>query len=172
METSRCSLWLMPEGDVFDHYFETIAKLSQRLATPAFFPHVTLLGLIDETNEEVESKTVKLAAQFHPFRIEFTGVGALDEYFRCLFVRVKETPALLTAHQQVRELFGRKDDPPLMPHLSLVYGDLEPLTKEIISNELGEGYLRSFYVRSLHLFLTHGEPSDWQRLCEIPFGRE
>jgi 2'-5' RNA ligase len=172
MEPNECSLWLMPEGEAFDYYFEIIARLSQRLVTPVFLPHVTLLGLIDGTNEEVEAKTVKLAAQFHPFRVEFTGVETFDEYFRCLFVRVKETPVLLTAHQQARQLFGRQDDPAFMPHLSLVYGDLEPLTKEKISNELGEECLRPFAVHSIHLFLTSGEPPDWQRFCEIPFGRE
>jgi 2'-5' RNA ligase len=171
METSRCSLWLMPEGDVFDHYFETIVKLSRQLATPVFLPHVTLLGLIDGTSKEVESKTVKLAAQFHPFRIEFTGTGTLDEYYRCLFVRAKETPTLLTAHQQSRQWLGAQDGPAFMPHLSLVYGSLDPLTKERISHELGEECFQPFDAHSLHLFLTPGAPSDWQRLCEIPFGK-
>lgn len=162
------SLWLMPEGRLYNRLKGTITQLSGRYFTPAFEPHVTLLGLIPGTKEEVVSKTARLASMLQPYEIRLRGVDHLDEYFRCLFVRVEKTPEVMAANTRAREVFGKRNDAEYMPHLSLMYGSLTPVTKHNIISSIGREFNAAFEAKSIHLYLTQGEVKDWRRVREFP----
>ena len=54
-----------------------------------------------------------------------------------------------------------------MPHLSLMYGNFPPRTKEEIIAGIGREFAISFEVRSIHLFSAEGGPEDWFRVQEF-----
>lgn len=155
------SLWLMPGEPMFSRLAEEIAKLSQELATPLFEPHVTLLGGIMLPGEEVLGRSASLAGSLKPFRIELGNIGYLDEYFRCLFVRVVSTDPILKAHQTAREAIGQHDELPYMPHLSLIYGMLGIEMKKKIVAGLGSLAGQAFEVNSLVVYRVSGSPTGW-----------
>ncbi len=126
------SIWLMPSGKINDELSRLISQLSQQYAAPVFPPHVTLLGELTGAEKELAAQTRQLAAGLQPFQVNLTVVDVLDAYFRCLFLRAEETPALLAANRQARQLFKREQDPKFMPHLSLLYGDFDRATKDRI----------------------------------------
>jgi len=168
MQAHGYSLWLMPEGAVYESLARPISRLATEFSTPTFEPHVTLLGQLPGTNEEMVSKTTQLSVILPPHEIKLTTVDYLDEFFRCLFIRAEESDWILDANRIAREIFGRTDDPPFMPHLSLVYGDLSWETKERIVAEIGPRFDLTFPVTSLHLFATEGEPHGWRQVKESP----
>jgi 2'-5' RNA ligase len=161
------ALWLMPEGDLFRRLAGTILELSRKHSTPAFEPHVTLLGGITGPEREVISKSAELVPRIRPFMVRLTHVDYLDEYFRCFFVRVAATGPAVKAHQVAKEVFGLRESAGYMPHLSLIYGHLASGMKERMVAELGRRFDLEFKVRSLHLFLTRGEPGAWRRVREF-----
>jgi 2'-5' RNA ligase len=161
------SLWLMPKDDVSNYLYNLIFQLSKKYSKPNFEPHITLIGELAGSEKDIISKTSQLAAVVKPYKVMLTKVEYLDEYFRCLFIKVKETDDVMNANSIARKIFNRNQDPKYEPHLSLMYGKLSIKTKEKIIGEIGNEFYISFEAKSIHLFLTNGEPRDWHRIKEI-----
>jgi len=142
----------------------TILDLSREYAAPAFEPHVTLEGGIVGPAREVASKMADLARRIPPFPVRLTEVDCFDEYFRCLFVRVATTHPIMRANKDARAVFRLEKQPPFMPHLSLLYGNLPSSVKERTVASLGRRFELEFKVSGLHLYLTRGEPTAWRRV--------
>jgi len=160
------SIWLMPSGEIYDKLAEIISQLSKKYSTPNFEPHLTLLGNLIGPEEDLISKTSKIAKQLKPFEIKLKRADYLDEYFKCLFIRAGKTKEVVEANNITREIFNLKPDPEYIPHLSLMYGDLSSKTKEGILADLGKEFDISFEVKSIHLFSTTGEVKDWSKVKE------
>jgi len=167
-KASRYSLWLMPTGEVRQRLAAAILDLSREYAVPAFKPHVTLAGGIVGPAREVTSKMAELARRIPPFTIRLTEVDFLDEYFRCLFVRVATTHPIMKANQVGREVFGLEKQPAFMPHLSLLYADLPSAAKERIVASLGRRFELEFNVSGVHLYLIKDKVAAWR--CMARFG--
>ncbi len=161
-----CSIWLIPTGRTFNDLSRIISLLSNEYATPRFPPHVTLVEALAGDEKDLSSKTDQLASRIRPFEITLTAVGYLDEYFRCLFFQVEESPALLEAAQTARGLFHQELNTRFMPHLSLLYGNLDPATKKQIIKSIDPDFNRTFLIERLHLYSTNGEPSLWRLVQE------
>jgi len=162
------SLWLMPPKDASRHLKRCILHLSKRFASPAFEPHVTLLGRLEGTESELRSKALILASRLTPIVIQSEEVGYLNEYFRCLFVRVVRSRSLIQAYRTAVETFGTDRLLRFMPHLSLVYADLNTDAKLSAIQEIGASFHFRFQARNIHLYSTMGPPEKWY--CKGRFG--
>jgi 2'-5' RNA ligase len=131
------SLWLMPNGKEYERARDMILKIAKNNSAPVFEPHVTLLGDIAGYEEEVSRRTSELAGKLKPFRIRLIGTGYLESFFRCLFIKAGKTKQLMKANDAARKIFGRRDDRPFMPHLSILYGHYSPESKEKIIKDIG-----------------------------------
>ena len=160
----------MPTGEVRQRLAGTILDLSREYAAPAFEPHVTLAGGIVGPAREVASKMAELARRIQPFTIRLTELDFLDEYFRCLFVRVATTHPIMKANKVARAVFHLEKQPAFMPHLSLLYADLPSDVKERIVTPLGRRFELEFKVSGLHLYLTKSEPAAWRRVARVGLG--
>ena len=167
---SHYSLWLMPTGEVRERLAGTILNLSRQYATPAFEPHVTLASGITGPAGEVASKMRRLAKSVAPFTVRLTKVDGLEEYFRCLFVRVAPTHPIMSANERAREAFHLERQAGFMPHLSLLYGRLPADMKERIIALLGPQSRLDFKVSRLHLYLIKGQPAAWRRIASCGLG--
>jgi 2'-5' RNA ligase len=160
----------MPTGDVRQRLAGTILDLSREYAAPAFAPHVTLASGIAGPAREVASKMADLARRIPPFTVRLAEVDFLDEYFRCLFVRVVTTHPIMKANKVARAVFSLERQPPFMPHLSLLYANLPSGVKERIVARLGRRFELEFKVSGLHLYLIKSEPAAWRRVARVGLG--
>jgi 2'-5' RNA ligase len=158
------SLWLQPAGGAYRRWAAEIRRLSRECATPAFEPHITLLGGLPGPKQVIVAKCARLARRLPPLVIRLTEGDYRDEYFRCLFVRVAMTETLLRANQAAREIFGVEQSPAFTPHLSLIYGNLSVEEKEAFLARLGRRFDSAFVARRLHLYVTAGEPRRWRAI--------
>jgi len=156
----------MPSGDFYNKLTRIISQLSREYSAPNFESHITLFGDLIGSEEEILSKTSQLATLLQPFEIRLTTLDYLDEYFKCLFIRVEETKQVMDANFKAREIFNRQQDPKHIPHLSLMYGNFTPMIKEGIIAKIGRKFNIKFEVGSIHLF-TSGEPKNWRRIKEF-----
>ncbi len=161
------SIWLKPTGEARAELAAIISRLSRAYSTLLFEPHVTLIGELTGQEEELVARTRQLAGRLYPFVVQFGELGGLDEFYRCLFVRLQETAPVMKANAQARQVFHRESDDPYMPHLSLLYGNLPPAVKEEIKAQIGPIVHRSFPVDRIHLVSTYGETKDWYPLGEF-----
>jgi len=165
LPTLGYALWLMPSGEVRQRLAGTILELSRQYGTPDFQPHVTLAGSIVGPAREVTSKMKDLAKRIPPFTVRLTTVGGLEEYFRCLFVRVEQTHPITSANAAAQEIFRLPKQPAFMPHLSLLYGSLPSNEKERIIAALDHRFELEFKATTLHLYLIKREPANWRRVA-------
>lgn len=168
MKTKGYALFLIPQGKVYKNLVHIISNLAQTYYVPLFEPHVTLLGYIMDSPEQVVDKTKKLASMIKPYEIELSKINFLDDYLRCLFIEAKKTKLVIEANQKARQVFNQETNQKYLPHLSLMYGDfLESLKKEIVKNYQLDDLKLSFMVDRIYLYNTDGEIKDWKKVAEF-----
>ena len=168
MRAKGVSLWLMPRGPVHEDLTRVIRDVSARSRGPVFEPHVTLVPGVEGDVERILLATARLAARTAPFEVRLESLGWRDEYFRCLFVEVRQDPELMVLARSAREMLGLPPEPSYFPHLSLLYADLDAASKPGLAQGV---HLRpqGFLVQALHVYKTHGSVPDWQRLATFGF---
>ncbi len=164
-------LWLKPSGKAYDILVHTITALSREYHGPFFGPHITLLGNLPGTEEEISLRSSQLGTSLQPFDIQLTAPAYQDQYFQCLFLKAQETPALINAHEVACSRL-LKAHHPYMPHLSLLYGHYPKELKKKIIAALPQNLLLSFTVDTFDLIQAKSEnPKDWCTLLSFPFGQ-
>ncbi|HXY38539.1 MAG TPA: 2'-5' RNA ligase family protein [Vicinamibacteria bacterium] len=168
---SGFSLWVMPEGEIGTRLLRWIDTLAVRFRTERFPPHLTVLSGLDGTEAEVLRGAAAAAASLEPFTVHVDGVDGRDEHFRCLFVQALEAAPLAAAHTAAAHVFGRQPDPAYQPHLSLVYGTVDPATKLAVAHEASSEVASRFAARRLHVWRTDGPVPDWREVGVFEIGR-
>ncbi len=175
MKTGRAeeifSVWLMSKGEIADQLRALIVRLSLENSTPTFEPHVTLIGELNLPATMAVAMTKEMAPQIEPFDIRLNEVEHDDCYFRCVFIKADKTPELIKANSVARAVFRQNENEKYMPHLSLVYGDLDSQMRQKVIRSTGNKMKIVFPVREICLYYTGGKPAGWYCLSRIPCGR-
>jgi 2'-5' RNA ligase len=158
------SLWIVPEGEVHHRLAALIASLARRFGGPVFAPHVTLLAGGPGPAEDVVARAGAVARASKAFPLRLAGPELGDSYFRCLYLRVEPSPELLALHRAARDAYGRDDEPPFFPHLSLMYGAPPP---PAVVDEVRPSAPDGFEARTLEVYATEGEVERWHRLRRL-----
>lgn len=167
------SLWLCPSGAAEETSKQLITEAAKECGTfGGFIPHVTLAGAIH--SEDIIEQTRKLASMLAPYEFQFDCVSGRDAFFQSLFLKLKTTPQVLEANEAARQVFQEKaNDPEYMPHLSIVYGNLDVEKKTRIMKEIDQKLKRdnpfkSFTVDSIQVWCTEGFVEEWYCIETIP----
>ncbi len=156
------SLWLLPPEPFFSRYREIIHRLSREYGTQTFPPHLTLLGSQRGEEAAMVEQTSQLARILTPVPIHLFDVGGRDEFFRCVIINAERSPELMEANRKAKKLFHARPDEEYLPHLSLVYGDLEPSQKAALIQQIESPSDDRFEVHTLRLIATGGGPEGWR----------
>ena len=145
----------------------TIHHLARELDTPVFEPHVTLLANLGSGDERAHAQRSRaLAARLQPWSVVLTEPSSRDEHFRCLFMQVEPTDAVMRSHAVAAALFDRVDEEPYLPHLSLVYGSFPKARKRQIIGRLPSAVRTSFTVNTIYLLEAKSTaPKDWREMA-------
>ena len=189
------SLWLCPPttGDknkisescdctVGNFYQDIINKLAKEHGTFGdFIPHVTLVAaLLDLTAEEIVEKVRnEIAPKIPPYAFQAEKISFKNAYFQSIFVKLytdRPDGMLKQANELAKQVFPeRQSDPPYMPHLSVVYGNLpqEQKQEEIVPKlqkqleNAPEEYM-IIPIDSVQVWSTEGPVEDWFCIETIP----
>jgi len=96
-------LWFKPSGMAYDILARTIGELAKELNSPVFEPHVTLIGSLEGTEEELVQQTEEFARQLEPFTMVLTEPSYSDEHFQCIFMLVEQTAPIMNAYALARD---------------------------------------------------------------------
>jgi 2'-5' RNA ligase len=163
------SLWFKPTGRTFDVLTAVVERFARESGATPFEPHVTLLGNLDGTEPEIVGRSEALARTLRRFEIELTEAAFGQEHFQCVFMRVRETPAVMSANSQARRAFNQAPGK-YMPHLSLVYGSFPDARKRDIIVRLPDLSL-SFETAAIHVIRADSDdPKDWHEVGVYPIG--
>ncbi|KUF93851.1 Palmitoyltransferase ZDHHC7 [Phytophthora nicotianae] len=135
------SIWAVPGQPAAQELEDVIETYADRLQTPPFLPHMTVLsGVKGLSAEEVTVKLSELADSMQVLDVEIQTVTfkvvalEMDElYFQCVFGLLKLTSELLRAHGCAKEIYATERKEDFMPHVSL-YGAATVTSYDIVSD--------------------------------------
>ncbi len=168
------ALHFTPSGKELELLQGLIDMLVQKYNVPPFDAHVTLLPLLDIKDQEaVFAGVEKLAASEHSFSIETIGVGMRNQYFQSVFLTCVPAPEVIRLNTLGRQHFYGQDGPPMMPHWSMVYGDLDVATKQAIKRDIEEHLTFPFLVpiTEIAVLSAQGSEKDWKYIQRFPLRR-
>jgi 2'-5' RNA ligase len=183
------SLWMVPKGPLLQRLHKEIIHLASTSglkdngAPSSFVPHVTLLGGIQRTEQEVLDISKRLAQHTSPFKITLDRVSIGNHFHQCIYILCERSGSLLAAGAAARSAFGLDPTDNYMPHLSLTYADetTPTSTKEYIAGGLQAALLEShhglpekeFTADSVQIWYTPAEDrtlESWKLVVEYAFG--
>lgn len=165
---SNYFLWLKPSGSDFRQLLALVNSIGHKYGTPLFEPHITLLSGLLGSEKDIESKVFQLSTHFSPFTAHCSNIDWSDDYFRCLCVKVKKDPVLITLYEQARKLIPHEKKNDFEPHISLMYGKLPHKTKQELATDLEKKYPEHLLIDRLSLYRCSGPPESWRLVKEYP----
>lgn len=164
------ALWLCPAAADEEHLTELVAATASREGTPAFRPHLTLLGAMPGPEGERASQAAALAQRLQPFGLRGTAVTAQADYYRGVVLEVALTRELAAARSLAAAIFQYRLEPSYRPHISLVYGNLPVLRKAEVAAELAHLADADYRAGCLEVVALDGAPSDWRTVVRLALG--
>lgn len=167
--TGSYHLWFKPSGAAYAILARTIRELAQELNGPVFEPHVSLIGNLGGTEQELAQRTKDLAQQLQQFKVVLTEPSYRDDHFHCLFMLVEQTPAMMNAFDFASDFFFQKPNQAYVPHVSLAYGFFPDSGKKQIIGNLPPEVRTCFDVTTLYLIRADTpDPKNWHEIAASP----
>lgn len=165
---TRYALWLAPDEAAGTQLQSVIDQLATSYAGPGFRPHMTLLGWVKGEEQELIAKTESLASTLSPIEVKATGFAGAPYYFRCFFTPLESSAALRQAVGDAAHHFGASAGLDHLPHVSLLYGQIDREEKKTIPQQIGEKVPRHFKLDRLQLVRMSVSVSGWEVVADIP----
>jgi hypothetical protein len=157
-------LWLRPAEPIDTQLSQLIRGFAQRFSGPAFPPHLTLAShFVDR--ETARSAAEVAAKRLADIRLRFEAVETTPEFYRALFLRAVDDPALLACQA---ELAARTAKPAgdFLPHVSLFYGELGANRRRALA-EAGILLPLVLEVGAIEVWRLRGTVEDWERCVAV-----
>ena len=103
----------------------------------------------------------KIVAQHHSFDLSLGEIAYSESYFRNLYVLANPNAELDRLYQKSKKLLKSKADVPYMPHVSLLYGNLNQTQQQALQRELSNSYPEIFECQRLDIFNATGDVIQW-----------
>lgn len=166
------SIWFLPSEEYSSSFKTVLDTLAQQYSGPAFHPHVTLLGHLPQPADELRDIMKQVASTTAPFTMDISHIEGIDYFFRCLYFRIQDRPLLTRIHEQAKSFFPHQTWEPFMPHLSILYADLDQKKKQKIIRNWNLPYPPAFTVNRLQLARISDEVENWKILYTVDLKKE
>lgn len=150
------SLWILPEDT--QRYQKIIDELAEKYNSPRFRPHITLVG--DIKDKDIFEKAKRLASEMKPFKIKITKPSYMHDYYRCVLA-LAEKNKIMDYAKLAREIFSDYNKREYIPHLSLLYGNMDEETKKRIVSEL-PNFNDRFTAMQICIVTSGVPPGQWE----------
>jgi len=164
------ALWLCLADPEADRLEALIRATAEREGTPAFRPHLTLLGAMPGPEPLRSAQAMALARELHPLALNVTAVTAQADYYRGVVLEVGLTVELAEARSLAAATFAYALEPAYRPHVSLVYGELPVVRKAELAAELAHMAGSRLSATHLELVDVTGSPDRWRTATCLPVG--
>lgn len=160
MEQTHFHLWLMPDGHSQKKLKTITDALSQRFNAPEIEPHLSLLLHLEGEEKSILEKTQQLAQHLSAFEVSFETIDFREKITQAFFWKAKLNDALQHARSLAEQVFQK---PPelFMPHISLLYGELDLATKEKLKAEWESRMPRTVRLSSISVLKDTNEYLKW-----------
>ncbi len=114
---------------------------------------------------EIQNALSRIAKKSHTLELSLGPVSISTTYFQSVFVRVNSTAQLMQLNLDLKEAFDLKNSV-FMPHISLVYGNHNMLTREKIAKEIKLKPAK-FFCNQLEIVPNTQKPDSWKSIATV-----
>ena len=157
----KYSIWLRPAQYQIDEFIKIISTLAHRYGTIPFPPHITLLSSIPFNLKNIKQVCKKIAEQHRAFEITLTEIDYSQDYYRNLYILAHVDEMLSELRQQSEKLFNIEANENYMPHISLIYAELNRTQQQTLQKELANCYPKKIICNRIDVYDTTGTESQW-----------
>ena len=161
------SLWLMASPADEAMLASLVGALSQRFGTPPFTPHLTLQGDTTMPPAELARAVEAAAGTVAAFAEPVALIEGGETFFRSFYARFAVSPSLAALKRTLdSEGLGS-----FMPHVSLLYGPVEPVAKAAAIAEVNAQFAGR-HIRFERIgVVTSGQDipiAEWRVVASVP----
>lgn len=179
-QSTQFSIWLVPSGTQYDSLRGMVCELAARYPSHCFMPHVTAVGDVSGTLDDIAQRAARLAQRTGLVEARLTSIGwTPGDYFRSFYVLIDETAQFSKLYEDTCAVIGKCQTRPY--HMSIMYTDaLSDSAKIAIRDSLlawrgGKGFGATVRLTRLLVCFTTGlPPEEWTcpRAYELPVRTE
>jgi hypothetical protein len=136
MSNTKLSYWLIPDEPYANEFSKIIKHFANKYNAPGFEPHVTLYSVKKEEqdyNSLLEKAAETVSAPIH---LNVEKLSYSEVYTKTFYIDFFKTTEISDLKKTLVKLSGEHSDYRLLPHLSLIYCNMETEIKEKIHSEL------------------------------------
>ncbi len=130
MKAEVYSVWLMPDAAWARELKTIVEDLAGRFSTPRFQPHLTLIGGQPFDCEDLKRRLAPAVTGVATVARPILDVVTGDAYFRSFYALFGAEGGLGDLRRRVNVAVLGADPGNFMPHVSLLYGAVEPGPKD------------------------------------------
>lgn len=156
------SLWLQFTPEINTRLSNIIQLISNRLSSPVFSPHLTLLSPFVLDTKSAIANTQFLAQTHQPICITCKDIEYQNSFFRSLYIRIELNKDLNKLRVAAEQLFNFQAAELFSPHVSLVYGNFALEIKTAIARELVHSYPTELIITELVVVNTANPVDKWK----------
>jgi hypothetical protein len=131
----KVAFWLLPRDRDRLMYQALIDQLAETYDTARFAAHVTI-DVEPYDGIDLKACIQTAIADLQPFSLTIDRLDYTPHYTKTLFVQFHPHPLLTQVSDRLRSQFKPPADFSLNPHLSLIYGGLQPDQQQRLAQEI------------------------------------
>ncbi|GAB2299019.1 hypothetical protein Dimus_033094 [Dionaea muscipula] len=174
-EKQEYSIWALPPEDVLERVKKLMAALQAEFGGPDFEPHLTLIGAIWQTEDEVHKKFNAAVQGLKPVQVSSEALVYGPSFWTCLYDKITYSPELREFIEHFWKHFDWKPSFAYTPHLSFLYHETLPQEDRKKAHEraleLDEAIASiSFPITRVVLYKTDATDlttKSWKKLVEV-----
>ncbi|CAN6913086.1 unnamed protein product [Brassica oleracea] len=119
------SVWALPDEETEPRFRKLMEALRSEFSGPRFDPHVTVVGATSLTAEEAKKMFESACDGLKAYTATVDRVSTGTFFYQCVFLLLKSAPEVMKAGEHCKNHFKCSTTTPYMPHLSLLYAELD-----------------------------------------------
>ncbi|GAB4827129.1 hypothetical protein Ancab_034017 [Ancistrocladus abbreviatus] len=174
-EKQEYSIWALPPEDVLDRVKKLMAPLQAEFGGPEFEPHITFIGAIWLTEEEVHRKFKAACEGIKPINVTSEALTYGPSFWTTLYIKLNFSHELRETVEHFWKHFEWKPSFAYNPHLGFLYHETLPeegrkkAQQRALELDAGIATL-SFPITRVVLYKTDATDlttKSWKRLVEV-----
>ncbi len=172
----KFSVFLTPSPEDFAWAENLIRQICGKFDQPPFEPHVTVYSAALSGPGKMITALSGAVEGMRPFSLRITGIGCSEEYFKALFIRFEEHHLLREISEKMRTETETDSGYVLVPHLSLLYGDMQlrdksAAAKRVVLDKTSILFDEVKIVTPRNVEKGWRDPGQWQTLFRVRLGK-
>lgn len=115
------SVWLVPREKEEKELSKIVKNLTQKYNSPIFIPHLTLLGNVMTSFDDLKLAVDEVFEDKKAFTIRKTKLNQSEQFFKTVFIEFELNDILKNLFTALSEKTDKKSLENFKPHISLMY---------------------------------------------------